>query len=210
METILKTSRNLDNKRKKTTDTEDEEKRYRSTFDKSQIGEMERVFLENHYPDVAGRSDLSQRTGLSEQQVQIWFQTEELNGGNNSASSVPWRVPSIFGIGCPSDLRNFQPYNHSFSEHFNTEDRTCGRQHVAALQPVTFPSIASPPVSSPTTSSIPPVSSPTTSSIPQSTNTTESDFTQVKRQAGNLEIRKESSLLSLRLKAKKHIASLRL
>ena len=71
METILKTSRNLDNKRKKATDTEDEEKRYRSTFDKSQIGEMERVFLQNHYPDVAGRSDLSQRTGLSEQQVQV-------------------------------------------------------------------------------------------------------------------------------------------
>ncbi|XP_067043792.1 paired mesoderm homeobox protein 2-like [Acropora muricata] len=210
METILKTSRNLDNKRKKTTDTEDEEKRYRSTFDKSQIGEMERVFLENHYPDVAGRSDLSQRTGLSEQQVQIWFQNRRAKWRKQQRKLRPMEVPSIFGIGCPSDLRNFQPYNHSFSEHFNTEDRTCGRQHVAALQPATFPSIASPPVSSPTTSSIPPVSSPTTSSIPQSTNTTESGFTEVKRQAGNLEIRKESSLLSLRLKAKKHIASLRL
>lgn len=74
-ETILKTSRNLNNerfsKRKKTTNTEDEEKRYRSTFDKSQISVMERAFLQNHYPDVAGRSDLSQRTGLSEQQVQV-------------------------------------------------------------------------------------------------------------------------------------------
>ncbi|XP_074639136.1 aristaless-related homeobox protein-like [Acropora palmata] len=199
METILKTSRNLDNKRKKATDTEDEEKRYRSTFDKSQIGEMERVFLQNHYPDVAGRSDLSQRTGLSEQQVQIWFQNRRAKWRKQQRKLRPMVVPSIFGIGCPSDLRNFQPYNHSFSEHFSTEDRTCGRQHVAALQPATFPSIASPPVSS-----------PTTSSIPQSTNTTESGFTEVKRQAGNLEIRKESSLLSLRLKAKKHIASLRL
>ena len=71
----MKTSRNLNkerfSKRKKTTNTEEEEKRYRSTFDKSQISVMERVFLQNHYPDVAGRSDLSQRTGLSEQQVQV-------------------------------------------------------------------------------------------------------------------------------------------
>lgn len=50
---------------------EDSEKRYRATFDKSQIYQMERVFLLNHYPDVAARSDLSKSTGLSEAQVQV-------------------------------------------------------------------------------------------------------------------------------------------
>lgn len=32
---------------------------------------MERVFLLNHYPDVAARSELSNSTGLSEAQVQV-------------------------------------------------------------------------------------------------------------------------------------------
>lgn len=32
---------------------------------------MERVFLLNHYPDVAARSELSSSTGLSEAQVQV-------------------------------------------------------------------------------------------------------------------------------------------
>ena len=49
----------------------DSEKRYRATFDKSQIYQMERVFLLNHYPDVAARSELSNSTGLSEAQVQV-------------------------------------------------------------------------------------------------------------------------------------------
>ena len=47
------------------------EKRFRATFDKSQIFQMEGVFLQNHYPDNAARSCLSQRTGLSESQVQV-------------------------------------------------------------------------------------------------------------------------------------------
>lgn len=50
---------------------DDSEKRYRATFDKSQIYQMERVFLLNHYPDVAARSELSNNTGLSEAQVQV-------------------------------------------------------------------------------------------------------------------------------------------
>lgn len=50
-------------------------KRYRATFDKAQIFHMERVFLINHYPDVASRSELSKATGLSESQVQVRFWT---------------------------------------------------------------------------------------------------------------------------------------
>lgn len=49
-------------------------KRYRATFDKAQIFHMERVFLINHYPDVASRSELSKATGLSESQVQVRYQ----------------------------------------------------------------------------------------------------------------------------------------
>ena len=46
-------------------------KRYRATFDKAQIYQMERRFLVNHYPDVAARSELSRNTGLMESQVQV-------------------------------------------------------------------------------------------------------------------------------------------
>ena len=58
-------------KRTKGNIEDDSEKRYRATFDKSQIYQMERVFLLNHYPDVAARSELSNSTGLSEAQVQV-------------------------------------------------------------------------------------------------------------------------------------------
>lgn len=56
--------------------SESEKRRYRATFDKAQIYQMERMFMLNHYPDVAGRSELSKSTGLSESQVQVSQETE--------------------------------------------------------------------------------------------------------------------------------------
>lgn len=69
--TPKKAEKERPSKRVKRSIGNDSEKRYRATFDKSQIYQMERVFLLNHYPDVAVRSELSSSTGLSEAQVQV-------------------------------------------------------------------------------------------------------------------------------------------
>ena len=69
--TAMKSEEERPSKKTKRNTGDDNEKRYRATFDKSQIYQMERVFLLNHYPDVAARSELSNNTGLSQAQVQV-------------------------------------------------------------------------------------------------------------------------------------------
>nr|XP_058961005.1 homeobox protein ARX-like [Pocillopora verrucosa] len=179
----------------------DSEKRYRATFDKSQIYQMERVFLLNHYPDVAARSELSNSTGLSEAQVQIWFQNRR----------AKWRkqqrkrrhdVPTIFGLGYPSHLARFcggfEPYTLFPYEYYNTDFWTCARQQVAAFQFASMPSSPTPPASS----------SPHDSCSPKSTDSAASSSEEAQGEVENLEIRNDSSLLSLRLRAKEHIAAM--
>ncbi|XP_071534534.1 uncharacterized protein [Panulirus ornatus] len=118
-------------------------RRNRTTFSSDQLEELEKEFEKTHYPDLATRERLAEKTLLSEARVQVWF----------SNRRAKWRRHQQLSV--------LRPYSDEPLPH---SPRTTSPYSEAVSSP-DMPRSPSPPPPAPSSSTILPTTASTTTTI---------------------------------------------